>query len=384
MVKRTIAALVSLAFTAAFASPAHAAGAVIEIPTILPLTGPAAFLGKEFSDTLKLVEEQTNKAGGIAGRPLHFVIEDDQSNPQVAVQLGTAALSKNPALLINGGPLALCAAVAPLVKSGPVMYCLSPSMHAEAGSYSYAIMSSSRDVLLAALDYYKGRGFKKIGVLNGTDATGIDADAILAEIIKLPQYAGMSYVAYEHFNLADLSVAAQVARVKASGAEALIAYTTGAPIATVLRGIADGNLTIPVFTSNGNMSVAQLDSYKSFVPKELLFAAYPALTADPVSDRAVAARIEDFRTQMKAAGASADLLHAIPWDPAYLIVDAFRRAGPDASPLKLRDALNGVDGWPGLLGRYSFKAIPNRGLGLKALIVARWDPARSTWITVKS
>ena len=384
MVKRFVAAVVACVVAAAVAPPVRAAGGPIEIPTILPLTGPGAFLGKEFGETLRLVEEQTNKAGGIAGRPIHFAIEDDQSNPQVAVQLGTAAVAKNPPLLVNGGPLALCAAVAPLVKNGPVMYCLSPSMHAEAGSYSYAIMSSSRDVLIAALDYYKGRGFKKIGVLNGTDATGIDADAILAEIIKLPAYAGMSYVAYEHFNLADLSVAAQIARIKSAGAEALIAYTTGAPIATVLRGIADANLTIPVFTSNGNMSVAQLDGYKSFVPKELLFAAYPALTADAVADRGVAQRIDEFRAQMKAAGASADLLHAIPWDPAYLIVDAFRRAGPDATPQKLRDALNGVDGWPGLLGRYSMKAIPNRGLGLKALIVARWDPARSTWVTVKS
>jgi branched-chain amino acid transport system substrate-binding protein len=371
-----IVATLLLTRSASFASAADP----LTIPAILPVTGSAAFLGKEFSETLALVENQVNKSGGIGGRPLHFAIQDTQSSPQVAVQLTNALLAGNPQLMINGAPLGVCAAVVPLVQNGPVMYCLSPSIRPEAGGYTYGVMASSRDCLIAAMNYYKSRGFKKIAILDGTDATGSDADTILADLIKLPDYAGMSYVANEHFNLADLSVAAQVARIKQSGAQAMIAYTTGTPIATVLHGMSDGGLDIPVLTSNGNMSVAQLDGYKAFVPKELLFSAYSAFTADPASDRGVQQKIDEFRADMKAANESPDLLHAIPWDPAFLIVEALKRAGPNATAQQIRDTLAGVQNWPGVLGRYDYRAIPNRGLGLKAMIVARWDPARSTWV----
>jgi branched-chain amino acid transport system substrate-binding protein len=362
------------------ASRAATAAEPLDVPSILPMTGPAAFLGKEFADTLRQLETTVNKTGGIKGRPLHFAIQDDQSSPQVAVQLTNAALATKPVLILNGGPLAMCAASAPLVKDGPVMYCLSPSMAAVPASFTFAVMASSRDCIIAGLNYFKARGFKKIGILNATDATGNDADTILAELIKLPEYAGISYAGYEHFNLSDLSAAAQISRIKAAGAQAIIAYTTGTQVATVLHGLVDVGFDVPVFTSNGNMSVAQLDGYKTFMPKELLFPGYPALTVDPVGDAGVAQKIEAFRADMKAGSMSADLLHAIPYDPGFLIVEALKRAPANATAAQLREALSGVTNWPGALGRYDFKAIPNRGLGLKALVVSKWDPARSTWV----
>jgi branched-chain amino acid transport system substrate-binding protein len=352
----------------------------LDVPAILPITGPAAFRGKEFQDTLKLLETTVNKTGGIKGRTIHFVFQDDQSSPQVAVQLTNVAIATKPLLILNGGPLAMCAAAASLVKDGPLMYCLSSSMPAVAGSFTFSVMSSSRDCLIAGMNYFKARGFKKIGILNATDATGGDADTILADIIKLPEYAGMSYAGYEHFNLPDLSVAAQISRIKAAGAQAIIAYTTGTQVATVLHGLVDAGLDVPVFTSNGNMSVAQLDGYKSFMPKELLFPGYPALAVDPVGDAGVAQKIAEFRDDMKGGNMTADLLHAIPWDPGFLIVEALKGAPASATPAQLRDALSSVTNWPGALGRYDFKVIPNRGLGLRALVVSKWDPARSTWV----
>jgi branched-chain amino acid transport system substrate-binding protein len=373
----------ALAFTLSiFAGSLSQASAAepLDIPAILPSTGPAAFLGREFGEILHILEDRANRAGGIKGRPIRFIIQDDQSTPQVAVQLTNAAIAKNPPLIINGGPLALCAASMPLVKDGPMLLCLSPSAQPEPGSYVFAVTSSSRDCLISALNYYKGRGFKRIGILNGTDATGADADMLLADIIKQPEFAGLSFVANEHFNLADLSVSAQIARIKSTGAQALIAYTTGTQLATVLHGMNDGALDIPVFTSGGNMSITQLDGYKTFLPRELLFPGFAALASDSVSDREVSQKIVEFKADMKAANLSADMLHGIPWDPILLIVDGFKRAGPNATAQQLRNSLANVQNWPGIFGRYDYRAVPNRGIGLKALVVSRWDPNRSTWI----
>jgi len=65
-----------------------------DIYAILPLTGFAAFPGQTISKVLGIVEEVANKRGGIRGRPVHFVIQDDQSSPQVAVQLTNAIIAK--------------------------------------------------------------------------------------------------------------------------------------------------------------------------------------------------------------------------------------------------------------------------------------------------
>ena len=58
-----------------------------EINVILPMTGAAAFLGKADTNALNVIEATVNKAGGIRGRQIKFVVADDESNPALAVQL---------------------------------------------------------------------------------------------------------------------------------------------------------------------------------------------------------------------------------------------------------------------------------------------------------
>ena len=110
---------------------AHAAEPY-DIHVILPLTGSGAFLGKGHRDSLDILAEIVNKSGGIKGRPLHFVYHDDQSSPQVAVQLANEVLADKPAVILGSSLVAMCAAIAPLMKNGPVDYCLSPAYHPQA------------------------------------------------------------------------------------------------------------------------------------------------------------------------------------------------------------------------------------------------------------
>jgi len=55
--------------------------APFEIYGILPLTGTYAFNGSAERTSLQIIEDTTNKGGGIGGRPIKFVILDDASNP---------------------------------------------------------------------------------------------------------------------------------------------------------------------------------------------------------------------------------------------------------------------------------------------------------------
>ena len=116
--------LVGLALQGAVA-PAKA----YDINVILPLTGGGAFLGKEEQTALQLAEAAINKAGGVHGQNVHFVLYDDQTNPQTSVQLANQVIASKPAVLLGSSLVASCNAMAALMQNGPVMYCFSPGIH---------------------------------------------------------------------------------------------------------------------------------------------------------------------------------------------------------------------------------------------------------------
>jgi branched-chain amino acid transport system substrate-binding protein len=51
----------------------------LKIGVVAPLTGPAAEQGRDKIQGAKLATEEVNKAGGVLGRPIELVIEDDQT-----------------------------------------------------------------------------------------------------------------------------------------------------------------------------------------------------------------------------------------------------------------------------------------------------------------
>ena len=56
----------------------------LKIGVLAPLTGPGAETGRYKIQGAKLATEEVNKTGGVLGRPIELVIEDDQTtNPGV-------------------------------------------------------------------------------------------------------------------------------------------------------------------------------------------------------------------------------------------------------------------------------------------------------------
>ena len=129
-----------------------------EINVIISLTGGGAFLGKDQQVVLTAIEAQVNKAGGIRGRPIKFVIADDQSSPQVGVQLMNQAIARKAQVVLGSTLVAICSAMAPLTKDGPLLYCLSPGLHPEPGSYAFSSEPSTTDAFVGTAVYFAHQG----------------------------------------------------------------------------------------------------------------------------------------------------------------------------------------------------------------------------------
>lgn len=378
---RLVAAFAALLFTGSFAA-SRAAEPPYEINVILPLTGYGAFLGKEEQVALRVIEERVNKAGGIRGRPVKFAIQDTQSNPQVAVQLANGIIAKKAPFFLGSTIVADCNATAPLLKDGPVEFCFSPGIHPAKGSYLFSTGASTSDLLAATARYVRGRGWKKVALITSTDASGQDGEQNAVQAFSGPEYADTSIVVKEHFNTSDVSVAAQMAHVKASGAQVLVAWTTGSGFGTVLHGAVDAGLAIPITTTNGNLTYAQMRAYAKYLPKELYFAGVPSLASNSLPPGPLKNVVADYHAAFKDAGVAPDMGMNQAWDPALLLIDAVKKLGFDATPKSIRDHLEGVQGWTGVNGRYDFKAIPQRGVGIASVPMLRWDAPRETWVGV--
>jgi branched-chain amino acid transport system substrate-binding protein len=354
----------------------------VEINAIVPMTGGAAFIGKGYSAAFTALETYVNKHGGIGGRPLKFIVQDDQSNPQTSVQLFSALIDKKVPVVLGAALVAECNAMKAMLKDGPLLYCLTPAVHPEAGSYVFSADPSTNDQLAASIHYFRARGLNRIAIITSTDARGQDADTTIAGAMQVPMNRGVSEVAHEHFNVTDLSVQAQIERIKATNPQVLIAWTTGTPFATILRAVNDSGLQIPVYTNAGNLTYGQMTQYHDFLPKDLYFPAVACVVPDGITDPAVKAATNVYFQALRDTGVQPQYIESVAYDPALLVVTALRALGPNAGAQKIRDYLNGISNFAGASGRYNFKTSPQRGLDISQMFVARWDGSQNNWVAV--
>jgi branched-chain amino acid transport system substrate-binding protein len=354
-----------------------------EINVILPLTGGGAFLGKAEQQALTQFEKAANASGGIHGQPVKFVFHDDQSSPQIAVQLANQVKASNPPVILGSALVALCNAMAPLMKEGPVLYCFSPGIHPVSGSFVHSSSISTKELGAALLRYFGRKGWRKLALITSTDASGQDAYKNFKSLIGSEGHTDVELVAEAQLNPTDVSASAQVQRLKGANPDVLIAWSTGGPIGTIFKAIHDAGIELPVATTNGNQTYAQMAQYTAFLPKELYIPAADFLKSDKPAkaDEASAAKAAFYKafegTDIKPDGPS-----TYAWDPALLVVDALRKLKPDASAEDVRAYLSGLKGFAGINGYYDFKAVPNRGLDESNVVVTRWDATKQTWVVV--
>jgi len=353
------------------------------VDVVLPLTGAVAFLGKAEQFSLQQAEKVLARGEGVGGRPVRFVFHDDQSSPQTAVQLATQIVSARPAVVLGSTIVAMCNAMAPLMKNGPVMYCFSPGIYPAAGSYTFTSSIATRDLIAAQVRYFRLRGWKRIAVLTSTDASGQDAQRNIKVVLALPENKEIQVAGEASFNPTDVSASAQIERIKGQQPQALIAWSTGAAIGTVFKSAAEAGLAIPVATTDGNMTYAQMTQYASFLPKELYI---PSPQWLPDNSKGVppelAAAKQQFQKAYEGTGVNPDAAATFGWDPAMLVVAALRKLGPDATATQVRDYLAHVKGFAGVNGIYDFEKIPQRGLDESSVLITRWSPERKTWAVV--
>lgn len=356
------------------AGTGRAQPAPLNIDVILPLTGASAFVGQALAQTVAVFEKYANAHGGVRGQPIHFSVADDQTSPQVALQLANAAIARHAPVILGSGVTATCASIgAAVAAGGPVEFCMSPGYAPPPNSYAFASTATIASSAHAQLTYAKLRNFRRIAFLLSTDATGIASAAVYAAALKQPDLREIELVADERISNSDISAAAQMAKIKAARPDVLYTSTTGTLFSTVMRGMSDAGLNVPVITTTANANLPQLKSLADVLPHEVFFNGFSLRLGDQLRDKTIRDQIAAFNDAFKQAGVVPTDTNALNWDELLLTLAGFRQFGPTMTAEQLKAFVLGQKHFAGMNGYYNFSSGDQHGLGPDAVVVIVYD-----------
>ncbi len=358
-----------------------ASGTPYVIHAIISQTGAASFLGSREAKSLQALVALTNKQGGIDGHPLQVDIQDNQSTPQTAVSYATPLVSANVPLIFNGSVVAVDASVDALAtSSGPFIYDLSPGTHPKAGSMVFSAGISTKFDAQSYLTFLKAKGLTNIAAITSTDGSGVDGFKQLQATLAKPEFSSFKLLTHQTFDPTAVSVSAQLSVIKAAKPQALIIWTTGTPLGTVLNGMSSlGMQNIPTVTTDGNAAYAELTHFGSILPKTLYFPTGSLyLPPADIANAAVKAKVQAFDTAVAAAGGHPGDAWGLSWDPAQLVIGALQKLGIKATAPQILNYMQNLHNVAGVFGVYNTSTSDHRGLSTQDVYMTVWNGSSFT------
>ncbi|MEN6548228.1 MAG: ABC transporter substrate-binding protein [Armatimonadia bacterium] len=224
------------------------------IGAIFSVTGPGAPLGEPEKATAQMVEQKVNSEGGINGRPLKIIIEDDATEESKAVLAAKKLIEQDKVLAIIGPTMSgtTLACVKDCTTTGtPMVSCAASAKITNPIADRKWILSSAQTDVLAVqrlLDYLKAKKISNVAIICDSNAFGQSGAEQLKK--QLPA-AGIKIVDEEQFLTKDTSMVAQLTKIKAKKPGAIICWGTNPGPAVVAKNAKSLGLTMPMFMSHG-------------------------------------------------------------------------------------------------------------------------------------
>ena len=363
LTRRDFTAGLAVGITAPYViGSARAQGATIKIGMCVPVTGPAAEQGLWAQNGAKLALAAVNKAGGVLGKQVELVIEDDQTtNPGIVLAFSKLAAQDDIVGFLGSIRSTQVHAMAPdVLKLGkPVMIGgTDPKLTHMDNKWLFRFRPN---------DSYSGRVIadfgvntlskKKWAIVHSTDAFGTAGGAALASALEK---LGTPAVLDQGYANQSQDFTPVVLAVKQSGADVLGTYFTFEnDLGIFARQLRQLGVTIPWV---GSPSITNITALKLAGPA--LYGTFGVADYAEDSSEASKAFGKLYRDTVKVAP---DNQSSWPYDAINVLAGAINKAG-STDPTKIREAILATKKFAGAEGEYNFDA---NGDGLHGYNVVR-------------
>jgi len=351
----------------------------IKIGAIVSLTGTYAGLGEPEKKTIEMEVKRINDAGGVNGRPIEVIIEDDGTDNTKAVSAATKLIDQDKVVAIIGATgTGQSMAIRNEIDRAGLPQVSMAGGNAITGQFDKLVFQtpwSNAIVVPYTLDYLKKQGITKIGLISDSGGFGKDGQAILVQ--EAPNF-GITVVSDETFNAGDADMTAQLTKIKNSGAQAVVMWTAGKEAATVVKNAKDLGLTIPVYGSHGNARLEFIEGAGPAAEGVRIAAGHVLLPETYGTDSPEYKTATEFIDNYEAAnGQPPSTFAGHAYDALYLIVNAAKSIDGEITAASLRDAIEKTKAFAGIGGSFTYSPTDHSGLTEKDL--SMYEIKGGTW-----
>lgn len=337
-----------LTFGALASAPALAVDP-LKIGVVAPMTGAVAESGRFQTQGAKLAAEEVNKAGGVLGRPIELVIEDDQStNPGAVLAFSKlAGDSSIPAFLGSIRSTQVHAMAPDILKIGKPMMIGGTDPQLTHMGNTWLFRCRPNDIYSARVIADYGVNVlkkKKWAIVHSTDAFGTNGMKNLVESLKR---LGVEPVLIQGYTNNSQDFTPVALAIKQSGAEILGSYMTNEPdqgiFAKQLR-----QLGVNTISWVGSPTTVTTTALKLAGPA--LYGTFAVVDFNRDSSPEAKAFAGKYEAAFKS---TPDVFGSWAYDAVHVLANAINNA-KSLDPKAIRAAILAIKGYKGAEGIYTF------------------------------
>jgi branched-chain amino acid transport system substrate-binding protein len=343
-------------------------------------TGYLGGTGGPSRDGFMAAIDQINKKGGVNGRRVTVIQENDESDPSKGVPAAIRLMNAEKVLAIVGpGRSDVTEALGPIAEKQQVVDMTCSFIMPTKGTYTFDTVPKPTEEARAAIGFIKARGAKSLAIINAID---LYDKTTAKEFADEAGRQGVKVVGVESFNAAvDKNFIPQLTKLRAGNPDWLAVVAAGAPTPLILNQKAEMGFNVPVignlaFTVVGQPSLLKIAGQNA---QGVHVATVPVAVWESLpKDDPRLPKITEFREAYKALHKEYPVMAnwwiAQNWDIAHLLAEALRRAGANPTGTTVKTAMESIKDFHGVTGSFTFS--PTEHAGASGVVIARIEGER--------
>jgi branched-chain amino acid transport system substrate-binding protein len=364
-----------------------------KVGAVFAVSGFMSGLGEPEKQTVEMMVDQINEAGGINGRDLEVIVYDTESDTTKCVTMIERLIEQDDVLAIigpsgsgtsNASITTVTAAKIPLVSCAASIDIVTPIAD------RYWVFKTPQTEVQAIREIYahlEDEGITQVALI--TDTSGFGA-AGRTYLMSLDEDYGITILEDETFSSGDTSMQTQLAKIKGNeDVEAVICWATDQESAVVAQDMQTLQMEVPLFCSHG---IANMDFITNAgeAANGVIFPAGKLLVIDdvPASDPQ-----KDVLTQYKSdfealyGAGTVNTFGGHAYDALSMVVMAIEASVETLDDLslaqaraKIRDEIEEIEDFAGTGGVFTMSATDHLGMAEGSLALIEIVDGEWTWL----
>lgn len=347
-------------------------GDTIKVGVFADLTGQTSSFGQSTKNGIQLAMDEINAAGGINGKKIQIIVEDDQGRPEQAKTVVSKLISQDKVVAVLGEVASTNSlAAAPVAQEAKIPMITPSSTNpkvTQTGDYISRV---------CFIDPFQGSVMAKFAskTLNAKTAAILgdfnsDYSKGLTEFFKGEfTKAGGKIVIEKSYTQTDSDYKGQLTAIRDAKPDVIYVPGYYGQVGIIAKQAREIGVDVPLLGGDGWDSPDLWKLGGESLKNAYISNHYSVDDPAPAIQKFVAAYKAKFNT-------SPDALAALAYDSMNILADAMKRAGGTDSA-KLKDAINATKDFAGVTGSITLNAQRD---AVKPAVVLSLDPAKSAFV----